>query len=451
MQRLRQHTRRGVSEVPAWQSAPLVVMAMISVIALRLHELVPGIGIIRPGLLVAFGGISFLLLRSPSAARAAAFRHPLFKMVVAYWLFMLLTVPFALWAGLAFSTATFFIPGICLVLAILLCAPTRQNLRLLQATMVFGATAYALYARIWGSVLGEDRLEPGLGMYDSNDMAAILAMSFPLAIGLFLTERGRVRWAAAAAALILGMVVLASGSRGGLLALGAGALVLALGLKGWIRPAGLALMAVAVIGLWNFSPTFSARIDSIINVEGDYNLTDETGRKAVWARGRGYIRENPLVGVGAGNFGVREGLYFQQEYFGQRGGKWSAAHNAYVQAYADLGLIGGSIFVALLIWGVIATLGLWRGVRGMAGLVHRPEYLAALCAFIASSVFLSHAYYFPLLALLGIIAVARRGLLDGGDARLAAATRAPRRPLRSAAPPSMAAAQLWVRRDLPQQ
>jgi O-antigen ligase len=222
-------------------------------------------------------------------------------------------------------------------------------------------------------------------------------------------------------------------------------------LKGWIRPAGLALMAVAVIGLWNFSPTFSARIDSIINVEGDYNLTDETGRKAVWARGRGYIRENPLVGVGAGNFGVREGLYFQQEYFGQRGGKWSAAHNAYVQAYADLGLIGGSIFVALLIWGVIATLGLWRGVRGMAGLVHRPEYLAALCAFIASSVFLSHAYYFPLLALLGIIAVARRGLLDGGDARLAAATRAPRRPLRSAAPPSMAAAQLWVRRDLPQQ
>jgi O-antigen ligase len=450
MQHLRQHTSRGAPGISAWQSAPLVAMAMISVIALRLHELVPGIGIIRPGVLVAFGGIGLLLLRSPSAARAAAFRHPLFRMVVAYWLFMLLTVPFALWAGLAFSTATFFIPGLCLVLAILLCAPTRQNVRLLQATMVFGATAYALYARIWGRVLGEDRLEPGLGMYDSNDMAAILAMTFPLAIGLFLTERGRVRWAAAAAAFILGMVVLASGSRGGLIALGTGALVLAFGMRGWIRPAALALMAVTFAGLWNFSPTFSARIDSIINVEDDYNLTDETGRKAVWARGRGYIRENPLVGVGAGNFGVREGLYFEQEYFGQRGGKWSAAHNAYVQAYADLGLVGGSIFVALLVWGVIAALGLWRGVRRMAGLVHRPEYLAALCAFIASSVFLSHAYYFPLLALLGIIAIAHRWLGDGGDTMLAAA-RAPRRPLRSAAPPPMAAAQLWVRRDLPRQ
>jgi O-antigen ligase len=412
----RPNGRKPVQAAGGWAGAPYVALAMIAIAAVRLHEFIPGIALLQPALLATFAGGGIVLFRSTAHARAATVRHPLAWLVTAYWLVIVLTVPFALWPGLAFGIVRSFLPGVALVLAMLICARDHRSAFILQGGIVLVVATYALYVVTLGRITGAGRLDPGAGMYDSNDMAAMLALTFPLAMGLARTQRGRMRLLMAGAALLLVAVILASGSRGGLLGLGMGAVVFALGMKGSSRLAAVAGIALAVAGLWTFSPSFQTRVESMTNLEDDYNLTDEVGRKAVWERGRQYIRENPVLGVGAGNFPVAEGEYFRVTYVGLRGGKWSSAHNAYIQAYAELGLIGGTLFVAMLLYGLLRGWRLWRGVRlANGGLAHRPELLAGLAAFMMSGIFLSHAYFLPLMALLGLVAV-----VDGAASALAA-------------------------------
>lgn len=410
-----------------WRHAPVVAAAMIVVIAVRLHELVPATAVFAPALLLTFGGTGLVLSRTSRGARQRMLRHPLARLTLAYWLFMILTMPFALWPGLSVGNIRYFLPGVALVVTTLLCAPERRTVHMLQRTLVFATVIYAAYVRLFGRVFGEGRLEAGIGMYDSNDMAALFALAFPLALGLARSERGAVRVAAAISAVLFVMLILASGSRGGLIGLGAGAAVFAFGMRGTIRAVAVGSFAVGLVGLSIFSPAFNERLSSITDLEDDYNLTHEVGRKAVWTRGGGYILDNPLLGVGVGNFPIAEGDWFEEFYHGTRGAKWSNAHNAYIQAYAELGIIGGSLFVALLVYGMRRSWRLWRGVRlQQGGIAHRPEFFASLAAFMVCGVFLSHAYFLPLLALLGIIASADRLVppaaavpRNGGAARFA--------------------------------
>jgi O-antigen ligase len=144
---------------------------------------------------------------------------------------------------------------------------------------------------------------------------------------------------------------------------------------------------------------------SLTNLDQDYNNTEPTGRKAVWERGRGYIRQNPLVGVGVGNFPIAEGQTLDEA---QQHGKWSTAHNAYIQAYAELGLPGGTILVVLLVSGAIIGVRYARGVRFGDETVTRPEYIASVASYAVSGIFLSHAYFSPMFALLGLLALADR-------------------------------------------
>jgi O-antigen ligase len=387
----------------------VVAILLLIVAAVRLHELVSVLRFVKPALLVTFGGGGLLWLRSSSRARSALLRHPLFRLVVAYWVFMLVTMPFALWPGLAAGSVQYFVPAVALVAALLLCRPELRTLSTLQLAFVLAAAAFAINAKLFGRVFADGRLEPVLGMYDSNDMASLLGLTFPMAVGLYRSERGGVRYVAAGAAVILLTVVMASGSRGGMLGLVAGATVYVLGMRGSRRITALALLAVVAAGLWSFSPSFKNRMSTLTNLEDDYNTYHEYGRKAVWKRGRQYMRDNPVIGVGAGNFPIAEGEYFGLTYAGSRGAKWSNAHNAYVQAFAELGVIGGSIFVAILLYGVRQSYRPWRGLRLRTGeWMHRPELLASLCAFMVSAIFLSHAYFMPMVATVGMIALADR-------------------------------------------
>jgi O-antigen ligase len=402
--------RSGTARPPAvWGGTFAIALLLIIVAAVRLHELVPATSIVKPALLVTFGGIALLWANTTAAARAVVLRHPLVLLVFAYWAFMLITMPFALYPGLAFRTVQYFLPAVALIAAILLCRADGATLLKLQIGFVAATAAYAFYTKMFGRVFGGGRLAPGMGMYDSNDMAALLGLVFPLAVGLFRSQRGMLRTMSAGAALLIVMVVLASGSRGGILGLGAGAVVFTLGIKGSRRLVALAILATATAAIWTYSPSFKARMSTLTNLENDYNTYDRYGRKEVWKRGRQYIRENPVIGVGAGNFPIAEGDHFAVLYAGLRGAKWSNAHNAYVQTFAELGAIGGSIFVGILLLAVRYSLRLWRGVRLRTGVwLHRPELLASLCAFMVSAVFLSHAYFIPLIALVGLIGLADR-------------------------------------------
>jgi O-antigen ligase len=388
------------------QRGPLVVFVIMMVVAVRLQEFVPFISVIKPVFVVAIFGMGYLLSTSPESARVAMMGERQTRVVLSYFGWALLTIPFALWPGAAFGATKSLFPAILMFLAFMLVAPTRRILDRLQTGFVVLVLLYAMYAKFFG---GGGRLSAG-GMYDSNDMGSLMAMSFPLAVGLLIRAApGRARLAAALGALLTVLTCIASGSRGGTLGLVAGALVFALGQRG-------ARGFFAVLGLigglalaWTTAPAdFQTRMLSIRNLESDYNYTEETGRKAVWRRARGYIREHPIMGVGAGNFPVAEGATWADM---GRGGKWSATHNAYLQAASELGLVGGVIYVLILLTAARQGYSLWgstRRSRGPPSALYRPEFLASLAAFSAAAYFLSHAYFPPLFALVGLVALADR-------------------------------------------
>lgn len=387
-----------------WDKTLWVAMAMVGVVAIKLPELIGPLAAIRPAMLVAGGGTLLLLARTPWPSIASATRRRLPLLVLAYFGWCVLTVPTSLWPGLGIDTLIGFAPAVLLFLAIANCQPDRLTLEKAQLWWVLLLAVYGIIGQAV-AISGFGRLRFGY-TYDSNDIAALMAIGFPLAAGLALRSLYRTKFLAIGAVLIIGTTIIATSSRGGVVALVAGAVVFALASRGTRRIYIItALIVGGMVGWATASPQFRARMMSLTNLDQDYNNTLPTGRKAVWERGRGYIRQNPLLGVGVGNFPIAEGQTLDEA---QQHGKWSAAHNAYIQAYAELGLPGGTILVVLLVSGAIIGVRYARGVRFGDEIVTRPEYIASVASYAVSGIFLSHAYFSPMFALLGLLALADR-------------------------------------------
>jgi O-antigen ligase len=402
---------RWAAQAGYWVKGPHAVLFMCAVVAVRLHELFPGVSVFKPVLTGSIGGMILLAHRTGASIKKALPKSPLAKMVFLYFGFVLLSIPLSLYQGGAFLQSRALLPGILLFAAFLLTPPTRQNLDRLQFGFVILVLFFAAYSQVRGRNYG-GRLISLSGSYDSNDIASLLAMALPLAIGVLMRIKGgRERAGAILAVIALVMGVMATGSRGGALAMLAGLLVFVAGMRGSARLVVPVVMFMAGIIFWiTAPPAFKQRMRSLTRLEQDYNLTQQEGRKAVWARGRGYIKKYPLLGVGAGNFYIADGA--NKQSIGLTG-KWSTAHNAYLQAYVELGIPGGSVFILMLLTGASFALRLWAPrkpgrIRGPPEPLYRPDFLAALAAYAAAAYFLSHAYFPPLYAVLGMIALATR-------------------------------------------
>jgi len=385
--------------------APLIALAMLAVVAVRVHEVLPLIPALRPALLVSVGGSIYLWTRSRPQVRAAVLANPTIRLILIYYGWCVLTLATSMWRGESLNSLRAFMPAILLSVAIMMVPPRRDVLdRILYWYVVilggFGAAAMLL-GNAW-----RGRLEFG-GMYDSNDLASLMIIGFPIAIGVMTRGLGRRRIVAAAAAALMMFTIVATGSRGGVLGFAAAVFVLASGLKGTRRIWVVGLMAFGLLAAWaTSSRIFQNRIRSFWNLENDYNYTSDVGRKAIWERGRGYILAHPVLGVGIGCFPVAEGGSWDAM---GRTGKWSTAHNAYIQAGAELGIPGGTLYILLLINGVVIARRLARGYRFRNGATeYRPEFVASMAGFATTAVFLSHAYFNGLFALLGLLALSDR-------------------------------------------
>ncbi len=114
-----------------------------------------------------------------------------------------------------------------------------------------------------------------------------------------------------------------------------------------------------------------------------------TARSTFWRVGWTMFRENPLVGVGFGNYKIVYPQYEAQTY-AQAGGpplafvaKAAHAHNDYLQVASELGAFGVAALVALL---AVFAASLWKRLRGEAGSRFEIVLLAA-----GVVVFLVHA------------------------------------------------------------
>lgn len=385
----------GLSAVGGyWSGAWKAAVVLIGLLVVRLPEMYPRLALIRPSLTAGLVIAALLAQRVSSSTWRRTMREPVVRWGALYLAAIFVTIPFALYKSGALPVV-YSLPFMLLMLvAIMLIEPTRETLdSVVRWTVIMGGI-YAAYlnvfGQIYGDVLGGDRLG-GAGMYDPNDLAVLMVMVMLLGIGMTLRERLIWKLVGAVAAVGALIIALKTGSRGGTVALVAGIVTLVIAQ----RPSRFfilaALVALAIPLAWQFGPeSFRVRTASLLDIQNDYTFNSDAGRWVIWQRGLGYFARRPIIGVGANNYGEREGQFFASA---GRSGAWLTAHNTYLQVLVEDGLIGAIPFFAMIVAAFRASVALWRPPRrATPNRLHRPEIFAALMAFLTGAVFLSLGY-----------------------------------------------------------
>lgn len=397
-----------------WQGSRAIALILFAVIAVRVAELHPLLTRVRPALLVGFISALLLGLRTDRRVRREALHDPSMVAALVYFAICVASILTAMWKRVAYDTVQGMAFALLGMFAFLMVRPARMDYDRVRRGMVYICAAYgALVSAVGRMDVGEStRLTTG-GMLDPNDLAAIMAPIVPLAMYSAIRERGPRRLLGILAVIPLILTVARTGSRGGAIALFVGVVVYVTALDARRTLMACALAVVGAFGMWHFGPqTFRDRVATLTSMESDYNVTEShDGRLAIWRRALGYYADRPILGVGPNNMPEADGRRLRE--LGVKAG-WRAAHNAYLQAFTEVGTLGGIAFLYMVASGVSRAARLWR----RQSLERRPEVLAMLLAYCAAITFLSHAYSYMLFALIGFTALASRTFQSPAACRL---------------------------------
>lgn len=377
--------------------------------------MVPGLVKIRFTLLVSLVGL-LLLLTQTARWRPSDLRHHWIPKTIALILVLAAgSVPFGIYPGAAFG----FLQGAylrTLLIAALVwgVARTPGGAVRIARTLALGGIAACAMALYYGRTDNTGRLS-GAFTYDSNDLALVTVVAIPLTIAWITDKASRVRFLVVAGLPLMMLVLVKTGSRGGYLGFGTVLLgfifLAAFRRKERMGKLGRAIVAASVLALPFMPPTVWERLMTLTEMEDDYNVTASTGRVAIWKRGMSYALRYPIFGVGINNFPTAEGRLsdIAQNRDPDKGLKWSAAHNSYVQVSAELGLIAGIAFVVLTLRPILPLLLYNRrrpeGPATEPRLSHIAPFLGiSMAAFVSTAFFLSFAYADVLYFLLALAA-----------------------------------------------
>jgi O-antigen ligase len=195
---------------------------------------------------------------------------------------------------------------------------------------------------------------PGSYLWDENDVAMAIDMAIPYAAYMAflpgMAKKHRLLLLLAVLICIAGVGV--SASRGGMVGMVATIIVVLLISRRPIKNlmlAGLLVAAVIPIVLSNLPDAYKADMENINNPE------DSTRDERLWSWSIGWVmfQENPIFGVGAGNYDWTNHLYAHKSpmYTPKRkimGGR--AAHSLYFTLLPELGMVGVVVYVSIISW-----------------------------------------------------------------------------------------------------
>lgn len=391
-----------------WDPLQVVLAAALFLQVWRLQDLFPILRVWGLSIAVSVLAVVLFALDRDPRRRAGILRHPIFRIVCGIVTLVILSVPGSYYPGesLRFLSKEFWRS---VVLMALIAASVRglADVERFAKVQLAGAALFCVVVRTRFEVGSNGRLGE-LVMYDSNDLALLIACTLPLAVYLVWRSRrlsGRLLVVGAVACLML--VFVSTGSRGGFLGLAAGSGFMVLRLRAisvWKR---VAAVVVCVTLLLTFSnDRYWEMMQTVLHPANDYNWSgnSETGRMEVWKRGLGYMAMHPVLGVGAFAFPSAEGALAPQAARGEFGigFKWSEAHNSFIEIGAELGVMGLVLFVALLVSGVRTLSRIGGGPPGPAAFLAQI-LTASLVTYVVSGFFLSAAYWTYLYVLLGMV------------------------------------------------
>ena len=247
----------------------------------------------------------------------------------------------ALWPRYALDNTMDLLKFVAVYFLILHTIDSQQRLRTIVWTLVIGGLFPALgtlsnYARgnlqegraLWIGIFG-----------NPNEVAYGLIILIPLAAFLAVTTRA---WQSVflwgVLALYVGAIAVTF-SRGGMLALVAVALLLALR---WRSAPVLLASAALVLASAAFLLYGWSRGESFSGLDSDLNLLQ---RLTQFQGGLAMFLENPFTGVGLGCSLIAWPLYAPAGLYTR---SWLVIHNTFVQALSEIGLIGFVSFMFLL-------------------------------------------------------------------------------------------------------
>ena len=306
------------------------------------------------GLLVLSGWVA-QVRADPAALRAALYVHRWLLSVVALLLVWLsLSVLWSQDEGKAMATLYDWYVNAAAFLVLLTAVRTVRGVRLIVAAVVLAVTAAVVLALLgvdlsaqssaYVGASSEGRLQGVLG--DPNFMASFIvpAVALCAAVGSIVSPPARAFLAVAAVVLVVGLV--ATVSRGGMLAAVVAfiaAVVLMRGRRSTVLGAGA--VAVAIAAVW-FASNPSA-VERFRLAETDRG----SGREDIWLVAARVAEQNPATGVGLANFTVRSREYVRRpgtlEYVELIVDRPHVVHNTYHQMAAETGVVGLALFVAL--------------------------------------------------------------------------------------------------------
>jgi probable O-glycosylation ligase (exosortase A-associated) len=410
---------------PKWDLLLLCVAGYLLTAVGRVHQLFPALDLLRPAMLT--GALAILLyLRDPRPERRAShLALPTTKYLFALLFWMVLSIPGSLSQSTSFEMV--FDNFVKTVLMYVVAVGAVRGIRDVERL----AATYLVAAIVYASVVIA-RFDPGAGpdwrlgrlyYYDANDLATFLVTAMPF--GLYFLHNAQRRLARVLTAVALAVLTVAfvrTGSRGGFIALVAMAGFIVVRYSAIpLRRRVAATVLVAGVVMATASDQYWEQMGTIMS-DADYNRTDETGRMQIWSRGLDYMLQYPLLGVGPNNFPVAEGRlspFADRQQFGV-GVRWSAAHNAYIQVGAELGVIGLVLFVAVIASAFVALRRSGPRDRTSVSPTDRHTQLAqvlsaSLIGYVVGAFFLSLAYSDMLYTLIALAVGLQK--VTGGPSR----------------------------------
>lgn len=339
-----------------------------------------GFPVLPMALALAFG--VWLIERQPKS-----FAAPTYPLFAGFILVAIVSIAVNGWIGGAVDMLGQFLPMLVAFTLVAHAARSGRNVIRLMVTIVLCSAVLVLH--------GIEQVELGAGwtgmpvvaggriqyvgiFSDPNDLAMLFVCALPMA--LLLGHQGgllglrRIWWWLIAAGLVYGVYL--SDSRGAFLAL-----LVMLGIWVWRRKGLFAAGALGAAGLAGLMllPTRLQELDA--------SESSAYGRIDAWYEGIQMFIGHPVFGVGMNNF---------TEY------NYLTAHNSFVLVLAETGIIGFTIWLALIGYPFLMTVAVLRHQPGLAApgalAAWRDEravattFLVSLSGFFACAFFLSRSY-----------------------------------------------------------
>ena len=303
----------------------------------------------------------------------------------------------------------------------------REDINLALYAWVAGTfftAAYGLVGNPSTSSAEDVRLASTVG--DANELAMVLVAGATLSIAVAATAKRSplLRVAAGTTAALALFALVLTGSRSGVRALAAAAvttvLVAGRGSRTKALFAAAALSVTAVVFFVAFAPpAIKDRITQTLPGQ----VPNTEGRSTIWQVGWRMATDNPVRGVGLGSFETSSIHYVLEPGTLERADQVidtpKVAHNIYLQVFAELGLVGLTMLLAILAFPIVCAVKAahrFADAGQHAMNVISRAVVVALVAMFTSNFFLSSQFDKQLWLLIGLapalLAISRQAQRD---------------------------------------